>query len=595
MDVTTQKDNSTPVAPDTTAAPPTGAAATPTPQPGTPAASVQAAMTPYLNNEQTAIQKAADIANKPIAAPTPGPHARLLAMVQGLALGADAFGKSIATHGREGGVQEVAQVQGEQQQQKIAQQQAAQAAKNAQIQQQITVADTNHKLAQNVLFMATLPNEIKKSDLGVQQQEQTVAAGKADLAKVQADFMSQFGMTPDQFNSMIGGADGAAPAGGVSPQARQNVLGYAQQKVAAASKILRADDPYLVQAQKVLSDPNATPQDVFGAVASVNRQLGLQAQVQEQKSKKEAAEANSPVSKLGSPEALAQPGAQAAIQAKIDDPATDPADVPRLRALLPQAAVAQYNAEQIKLREQRNQQVINQGDPAEAGKLLANRSLTLAELKSRQVTPAFIADAIKAAQGIDPTFKAAESEGQARIAAAPANQQFFGNTDSLLVKGGTLDQLDAAGKALGGGQIPAFNTLENLRQAALGKGPQAAYAAAILGVSDDYSKVMTGGQGSDTSREQALQIINKNLSPEGRAAAIEQIRKSVQSQRNGRIGTNPYLRDMYPDPYIARLKESRPSNASANAILMSVPGGEPHWIEPANVQAAKNVGAIEIQ
>jgi len=292
------------------------------------------------------------------------------------------------------------------------------------------------------------------------------------------------------------------------------------------------------------------------ALATLARQATLRKTaldaIQESKTKQEAAAAGSSVAKLSTPEALAAPGSQAAIQAKIDDSSTDAADVPRLRALLPQAAVAQFNAENIKAREARNQQVVNQGDPDAAGKLLANRSLTLDELKSRQVTPAFIEAATAAAQKYDPSFKAAESAGQAKIAAAPANQQFFGNTDSLLVRGGTLDQLETAGSNLGNGQFPVINTLENARKTALGSGPQAAYAAAALGVADDYSKVMTGGQGSDTSRQQALDIINKNLSPEGRKAAIAQIHQAVESQRNGRVGQNPYLKDMYPDPSLTR-------------------------------------------
>jgi hypothetical protein len=46
-------------------------------------------------------------ANAP-AGPSPAPqspHAGLLRMVQGLALGLDAFARAAATHGREGGVQ----------------------------------------------------------------------------------------------------------------------------------------------------------------------------------------------------------------------------------------------------------------------------------------------------------------------------------------------------------------------------------------------------------------------------------------------------------------------------------------------------------
>jgi hypothetical protein len=544
-----------------------------TPQPNL-ATATAGSMQPYLQKENEAISKAGDLANAP--APNVNvPHGRLLAMIQGLGAGLSSFGTAIATHGREGGAPEAESILASQQERQQRARDAAMTQRNAQVQQQLMVADTNHKLAQNVLLMATLPTDLALSDLRLPAAQASLVAGQAEAAKTQAEFMSQYGMNTQQFNNMVSGNPSA-----VDPKAAQNLNDFASQRIAAAGKILRPDDPYLVKAQQVLADTNSAPQDIFGAVSSVNRQLGLQGQVQEARTKKEAADANSPVAKLATPEALAAPGAQAAIQAKIADPTTDPNDIPRLRSLLPQAAVAQFNAENIKQREARNTQVLSQGDPDAAGKLLADRSLTIEELKSRQVTPQFIVQAVKAAQRIDPNYKVAEASGQARIAAAPANQQFFGNTDSLLVKGGTLDQLDAAGKALGNTQIPAFNSVANLTKAALGKGPQAAYAAAILGVSDDWSKVMAGGQGSDTSRQQAVDIINKNLSPEGRSAAVAQIRKAVTSQRNGRIGLNPYMKDMYPDPSTRQetpgIAGTQPAAPAASTPVPASPAGATH-------------------
>jgi hypothetical protein len=542
--VATSAPTAAPVAPDVPSGPaPDLSALT---QPGgqaqpSQAVAVQNSMAPYQAAEQSAIQKAADIANQPAAVPATGPHSRLISMVQGLALGADAFGKSIATHGREGGVEEVQQVQQQQQQQKIQAQQAAEAQKNQQIQQQLMVADTNHKLGQNILLMATLPTDLALNDLKLPAAQASLVAGKAEAAKTQAEFISQYGLSTDAFNNMLSGNPAA-----VDPQAAKNLNAFASQKLSAAGKILPANDPVLATAQQTIANPKATPQDIFGAVSSVNRQLGLQQQISDAKTKKEAADANSPVAKLSTPEALAAPGAQASIQAKIDDPNTDPNDIPRLRKLLPAAAVAQFNAENIKQREARNTQVISQGDPDAAGKLLANRSLTIEELKSRQVTPQFIVNAIQAAQKYDPTYRAAEASGQARIAGAPANQQFFGNTDSLLVKGGTLDQLQAKANALPNGKIPVFNKVTNLVSEASGKGPTAAYAASVLGVADDYSKVM--GVGSDTAREQVMERLNRAQSPEQATAVVNQFRQQIQSQRDGRLGTNPYLRDMYPNP-----------------------------------------------
>ena len=198
--------------------------------------------------------------------------------------------------------------------------------------------------------------------------------------------------------------------------------------------------------------------------------------------------------------------------------------------------MAQTNAANQKAREARNQQLISQGDPDAAGKLLASRAVTLDELKTRGSTPQFIESAISAAQKYDPNFKAAEANAQARVAASNANNQFFGNADSLLVKGGTLDQLEQAGKALGNTTSLRTNKLANWAKAAAGSGPQAAYAAKVLGVADDYAKVMGGGVGSDTGRQQAIDIISKDLSPAGRSQGIQAIRDTVGSQRNARVG-----------------------------------------------------------
>lgn len=513
----------------------------------------------YVGNANAAYQKAAEAAGKSTAPPPAGPHAGLLAMVQGLALGFDAFGKSIATHGREGGVEEVQQVQAAQQAQKIQAQQARDQAKNAQVQQQMMVGDTNMRMAQNIHFLATMPDEIEASHVKLAGEKQAQAITGADFQAAHG------GMTPDEFSSALSGKSSSTSGGAPNTFFTTN----AQQQLGAATKILGSEDPYVKQLQATLADPKATPKDLWTATNRIQNQVALQEKATDAQVKKDTAAANSTVGKLSTPQALADPGAQAAIQAKIDDPNTDPADLPRLRTLMPQAAVAQLNAQTIKEREKRNEQIVTQGDPDVAGKLLANRSLTLSELKSRQVTPEFIASVVKAAQKYDPNFKPAEADAQAKIAGAPANAQFFGNTDSLLVKGGTLDQLQAAHAALGNTSLPFANKLENWRKASLGQGPQAAFAAAALGVADDASKVMSGGQGSDASRQQALDIIGRDLSNEGLNASVAQLRSQVTSQRNGRISTNPYMRDMYPDP-------------STRQETAGVAGTQPLAVVPAN-------------
>jgi hypothetical protein len=210
-------------------------------------------------------------------------------MISGLATGLGAAGTALATHGREGGVAGVTAIQGEEQRQKLEAQSAAMAKKNAQIQQQLTIADTNHKLAQNIILMSTLPIDLQMKDLALTEAQQHVVAGKASLASMQAEFMSQYGMTPDQFNGMMSGAPATT-----DQKTTQNVRDFSQQKVAAAAQVLPKDDPYVQKAQQILSDPNASPKDIFDAVATVNRQVGLQAQVTKTKAEQQTVAETAP-------------------------------------------------------------------------------------------------------------------------------------------------------------------------------------------------------------------------------------------------------------------------------------------------------------
>jgi hypothetical protein len=242
------------------------------------------------------------------------------------------------------------------------------------------------------------------------------------------------------------------------------------------------------------------------------------------------------------------PAAIATAQARLGDPLTPPEEKTRWTRVLSQAQSALQLTTQNKVNEKRAEQAITAGDPKVAGKQLADRTVTIPDLKTRGATPEWIESAIAEAKQIDPTFKAPVAEGQANVAKTPQQAQFFGSTDSLIKKGGMLDQLDAVGASLGNTSIPKLNTMAQWTEAAAGSGPIAGYAATALGLADDYSKVMTGGQGSDTSRLQALNLLNAAQSPDQRKAVLKQLRQQIVSQRTGRTDPNLYLKDMYPMP-----------------------------------------------
>lgn len=221
-----------------------------------------------------------------------------------------------------------------------------------------------------------------------------------------------------------------------------------------------------------------------------------------------------------------------------------PAGWPAYKAAQEARATQPYKIQTAYAEAQARQQA-QQGDPSVAGKMLANGDLTLTDLKSRGTTPQYITKAIEAAQKVDPNYKAGDEVVAESVAKSQGANQFFGSANSLITKGGTLDQLAELGKKIPQGQFPTVNKIEDWEKLATGKGPLAGYAATALGAADDYGKVMGGGTASDSAREHALRLFSQAASPEQRQAAIDATRNAVKSQRDERIGKNQFLKRQY--------------------------------------------------
>ena len=218
------------------------------------------------------------------------------------------------------------------------------------------------------------------------------------------------------------------------------------------------------------------------------------------------------------------------------------------------------------------EQAISDGDPRAAAQLLFDGDVAPSQLISSR-KPAFAQQAFSIAQQMQPGWNAQKAEADFNVAKSPTNLAFFGSAKSLTDPGGTLDQLKAAAKDIPQNQFPVFNSVADWYKAATGSGPIAKYAALALGVADDYSKVMGGGQGSDTSRQQALNLIAAKQSPEQRDASLDGIRGAVSSQTHSRIGGNPVMQKMYgsfaPSP-------TQQGQSAAPATSKTPPPGATH-------------------
>lgn len=254
------------------------------------------------------------------------------------------------------------------------------------------------------------------------------------------------------------------------------------------------------------------------------------------------------------------PAAISYLQGKAAD-TSSPVDAARATRLLNTAQTAKNIQLQMDYSKKANDQAIQDGDPNAAAKLLVSGVVAPSQLISSR-KPEFAQKAFTAASQMQPGWNAQSADADFKVASSPANVGFFGSAKSLIDKGGTLDQLASAAKDIPQGKIPVFNTIADAMKAATGSGPIAKYAAILLGVTDDYAKVMGGGTGTDSGRTQALALAPANASPEQRAAALEGIRGSVSSQLNSRIGANPVMKRMYGDQLAAPDAQSKKSRAS---------------------------------
>lgn len=370
------------------------------------------------------------------------PHARLINMLGGLFLGMDAFAKAAATGGREGGVQEVQQVRANEQRLKIEQQRAERESSLVDAQIKHTQAMTNASVAQTEILKMNAPLEHQKLVIGNQAELYKLFVDTLHINPMFAVPIVE-GQTTDAHMSAINQkANGDLVNNTVLPVhddvvgGSGNSYGFSFDQLRKVNVPIEQAAPVLANLQNqinlakgVLPDGDKDPAiqaaqgklDVMKKGASVNgydffvfdnqvqaqilSRVSNQEAVQEfQKKQAEATKAKQeadPLFKLeNDPNQMAGEKASAAIpmlQNKIMDPATSPEDKVRSSRLLAVANSAHQRYLNDQLAKANAEQAAKQGDPRAAGAMLASGDLTLADMKTRGMTPKFILEATAAA------------------------------------------------------------------------------------------------------------------------------------------------------------------------------------------------------
>jgi hypothetical protein len=501
-----------------------------------------------MQTAQTATQNAAKLA-QPEPPPPPQPHARLLAMVQGLSQGLSAASASLATHGREGGAAQVLQMQGEEQRQKEEAQQAATAQKNAKIQQQLMIADTNQKLANQILFMATIPDVMTKSHLEVTGEEQK-QAGEAQTQAIQgADFQAAHGgMKPAEFSAALSSTQP------LSPTPNKFFTTNAQQQLGAATKVLGSNDPFVQNLQTVLSNPKSTAGDVHFATQQLAAQQKMQSTATDEQIKKQTAEAGQRPKDLND----ATGRVAQARQAYKTTPSPD------TKSALDAAKDAQTEFINLDRQQKQIAQDVQNGDPNVIGAALANGTVAPSQVQSaRSMSKPFYSKVLQAANAqakangapeiLGPNgrhtgqyFNEATAEAQYQYSKSPSTQNTLNKILTLNEPGGDLDILKDAIGALPKMDSKTLNKIFNASATEFGSPEATNYHMALYNLAGLMAQVQTGGIPTQGEIQEQLNLMSAANSKGQLDGALQIARRDISARGQSMVANNPYLRAAYP-------------------------------------------------
>ena len=112
---------------------------------------------------------------------------------------------------------------------------------------------------------------------------------------------------------------------------------------------------------------------------------------------------------------------------------------------------------------------------------------------------------------------------------------------------GAIDIASRAASKLPKMNSKTSNQVFNVAKTEFGDSALTDFHTAMLGLADEYSKVMGGGVSSDTGRQQALDILKANYSRGQLAGAVQIMRSDIAARKKAIIGKNRYLLQEYGD------------------------------------------------
>ncbi len=599
-------------APDVNAQPPTpfNSALSGLVQPGPNAQDAATTLGPqYIQQANDANKKGADIMNQPDVVAGAGKHARLLAMVSGLALGFGEFGKALATKGQEGGAEGVEKVLEAQKDQQMQTQRQAAELKNQKAQQQFQIASINMQQYQNLQNLAMMPYEIEAKHLQVQGLKQSVVGQAQDIrTKALQDFtltgdldaynktLSQIGdssapqagggTTPSGAAPASGAPAGTPPASGAQAVTIPPAALQTWKNSTDAASLAFPKDQQIQQFAAVLADPKSTPQQLAQAATGAKNRMDALDTANKSLSEQEQANTNSPFGANRAAQLNAglltrwqvmNPGAKTLPSGFSISSDSTPKDFDRIDKLMQQTE----NAKGVQTGREYTEGLIANGNVPSIAQNLVNGNMDPSQLSKRSSNyNAVLAEADEySMKTFGKHFNIAQASSDYKYATNIATQNTLKYLNSVIPN---MDALVKQSDSIGRTQLPALNNAEMWAKLNTGDPNVAAYYTTLTETADQIAKILQGGGtgsgSSDAKLKQAQDMFAKGFTPDQVKAVVGDLKLLLNNRKDALIGDNIYLQKY----------KSAPSNQTQQSNQIIPAGATPGHDASGNVIGYKD-------
>lgn len=201
--------------------------------------------------------------------------------------------------------------------------------------------------------------------------------------------------------------------------------------------------------------------------------------------------------------------------------------------------------------QERVKQAITDGNPQDLSQGLVTGIIAPSQILSSR-KPEFAQAAFKAANDYSmkttgQPWNMAKADAQFKYASNPQTQNTLNMIEGMTEKGGSIEIATQAASKLPQLDEATANKVFNATEKEFGSSGITNFHTAMLGLADEYSKVMGGGVSSDSGRQQALDLLRDSYSKGQLSGAIDIMQKDIAGRKVAMVRDNPTLKALYPD------------------------------------------------